>query len=771
MEEVPVPAVQVDLEVWFEATKRDVQNRKRHFLAVDQPNPEEFCTPEILSMLNNSFSAGEIEEILSAGFLRGMRVENIPLQKYSNIKKAAEKFEQELRSNVIRSIETTLRQAQQTLAERREDVIALVSAAVLAGLDINAKGQNGRTLIHEMLSLEDRSEVLSGDRTVYEFFYNSEDFKVDWEIKDERGLTLVEYAVDKKKDKFASYLVMKGYISVSESQVSEKLREDREGSDLDRKLEDVRKAPRSFAFFSRYYYISQITSAFSSSLSNAFAEIRSPSRLRIGLDNLLSTLNDYCFEFEIRNVLEIEKESSINVSVHPSLGGENIDLVGKYPHVVNVVYARARKALSSNFSQGAVDVEHVTYALKLAQNQIEIKSNSGSNRFVRFFANFKHKRMRAAVLDYIQKHLWSNQYAEIPPVLFRLLFNEFSLDDIEKVLMGTNWRGKTLLSYIKDKGIVGGWRSMLHLVSSPEVAEWLIKKGVDVNAPGYEGMTPLHKACMDGNYELARCFVRNGADVLAVTNEGKTPLECIEWQVMEDKYSQPKRYGQRWKQFLETKMGLALDHLDLLRNLELAPRDFLALPALLREKILTSVKFISWFERFVLKSGLDISFKKLCELDLTPDKKGIVNFINKFNKRHWDDSQVLEEMRAEVDAIVKGHHATHASEIALYRNKKETLFSKLPRDVSIMIAVWAKPDLLTVEDALAISRKIIARKEQVVETKEEQTSAVDAIVARSRRHSANDVRRGASPAEKENVSAEKKPDSQIIPTRNRSNTR
>jgi hypothetical protein len=323
--------------------------------------------------------------------LRGIRIENIFLQKYPHVKKAAEKIDQELRSNAIRSIKAILEEQGTAVEQRREDVIAVIHAVVLAGLEFNAKGQNGRALIHEMLSLHDPSNVLSGDPTVYVFLRDSKDFIVDWKIEDERGLTLRRYAIHEGKDSFALYLIsrsdlsyeslsMEGYIKVIKREMPEQLRKEEESSELDDELRYVREASRfTFRPHGRAFLIGAIPKW--RSLSRDFAKINSSSKLRRGLDNLLSTLNDYCFEFEIGKVLGVEEKSSIDVSVHSSVANENIDLVGKYPHVVNVIYARARKAVSGDFSE-LFDEQHVIYALKLAQHQIEKNSNSGFSRSV-----------------------------------------------------------------------------------------------------------------------------------------------------------------------------------------------------------------------------------------------------------------------------------------------------------------------------------------------------------------------------------------------------
>jgi ankyrin repeat protein len=53
------------------------------------------------------------------------------------------------------------------------------------------------------------------------------------------------------------------------------------------------------------------------------------------------------------------------------------------------------------------------------------------------------------------------------------------------------------------------------------IAEFLISKGVDINAKGYQGKTPLH---MVRCTEICGLLISKGADVNAKDNQGLTPL-------------------------------------------------------------------------------------------------------------------------------------------------------------------------------------------------------------------------------------------------------
>lgn len=109
----------------------------------------------------------------------------------------------------------------------------------------------------------------------------------------------------------------------------------------------------------------------------------------------------------------------------------------------------------------------------------------------------------------------------------------------------------------------------LSAVTSGDVEEVkkLLAKGADINHQNVDGLTALHQACIDENYdlvnflvdhgarldirdnegwsalhaaascgsvEIAQCLIDHGADVSAVNNEGELPLDLAEEEDMED---------------------------------------------------------------------------------------------------------------------------------------------------------------------------------------------------------------------------------------------
>jgi ankyrin repeat protein/serine/threonine protein kinase len=89
---------------------------------------------------------------------------------------------------------------------------------------------------------------------------------------------------------------------------------------------------------------------------------------------------------------------------------------------------------------------------------------------------------------------------------------------------------KTVRHYL-DLGISANSRvgnyNLLHFAGSKEVAELLIAKGVDVNAKGTHGATPLHIAAMFDRIKVAQTLIAKGADINAWTGSqyfNRTPL-------------------------------------------------------------------------------------------------------------------------------------------------------------------------------------------------------------------------------------------------------
>lgn len=57
------------------------------------------------------------------------------------------------------------------------------------------------------------------------------------------------------------------------------------------------------------------------------------------------------------------------------------------------------------------------------------------------------------------------------------------------------------------------------------MASILIKAGGNVNAKGYEDVTPLHDAALVGQLKLVKLLLSHGADPKAKNAKGKAPLD------------------------------------------------------------------------------------------------------------------------------------------------------------------------------------------------------------------------------------------------------
>jgi hypothetical protein len=73
----------------------------------------------------------------------------------------------------------------------------------------------------------------------------------------------------------------------------------------------------------------------------------------------------------------------------------------------------------------------------------------------------------------------------------------------------------------------GTGASVLHYAvmrGTPEILQYLLGKGVDVNSRTRNGTTPLHTAVLYNRYEVAEMLLNKGADVEAKSSSGATPL-------------------------------------------------------------------------------------------------------------------------------------------------------------------------------------------------------------------------------------------------------
>ena len=73
----------------------------------------------------------------------------------------------------------------------------------------------------------------------------------------------------------------------------------------------------------------------------------------------------------------------------------------------------------------------------------------------------------------------------------------------------------------------GTGASVLHYAvmrGNPEILQFLLGRGVDINSRTRNGTTPLHTAVLYNRYEVAEMLLNKGADVGAKSTSGATPL-------------------------------------------------------------------------------------------------------------------------------------------------------------------------------------------------------------------------------------------------------
>ena len=111
------------------------------------------------------------------------------------------------------------------------------------------------------------------------------------------------------------------------------------------------------------------------------------------------------------------------------------------------------------------------------------------------------------------------------PILNRIGFTP------DAVINAVEQGDTTTVRHYLDLGISANSRvgnyNLLHFAGSKEVAELLIAKGVDVNAKGTHGATPLHIAAMFDRIKVAQTLIAKGADINAWTGSqyfNRTPL-------------------------------------------------------------------------------------------------------------------------------------------------------------------------------------------------------------------------------------------------------
>ena len=101
----------------------------------------------------------------------------------------------------------------------------------------------------------------------------------------------------------------------------------------------------------------------------------------------------------------------------------------------------------------------------------------------------------------------------------KYLFKQNKYDINQKNINGEN---ALLLCEYGDRG----WLDQYYYVK-PDMVEFLVDKGIEVNIKDEEGNTPLIKACYGNNSLIVKKLLKAGADVNEKNNKGETPIYII----------------------------------------------------------------------------------------------------------------------------------------------------------------------------------------------------------------------------------------------------
>ena len=79
---------------------------------------------------------------------------------------------------------------------------------------------------------------------------------------------------------------------------------------------------------------------------------------------------------------------------------------------------------------------------------------------------------------------------------------------------------------------------MACVLKNSDIVRQLLRRGAFVHATSAVSLaTPLHCACIKGNYEVAKILIKYGANLEAATNNGLTPLSLLPRTVESKKFA------------------------------------------------------------------------------------------------------------------------------------------------------------------------------------------------------------------------------------------
>lgn len=111
--------------------------------------------------------------------------------------------------------------------------------------------------------------------------------------------------------------------------------------------------------------------------------------------------------------------------------------------------------------------------------------------------------------------------------------SQYGISSIERAVELNNL---DMVNFFLDNGAdikTGNMRpSLLHFAPSKEMAELLVKRGVDVNAEDNDGFTALAMAVRNNYYDVAKFLIEKGADVNRANDADIVPLCYVQTKKM-----------------------------------------------------------------------------------------------------------------------------------------------------------------------------------------------------------------------------------------------
>jgi hypothetical protein len=383
----------------------------------------------LAAVINDCFFPKDINEILRAGnenfegnnksLLCFFRRNFLSLSAYPNIKKVAEKIDRELFDDVIRAG-----------AGSDKEIKAAINVAINKGLNINARDRDGYTLLHRAAG----SFVSLG---VVRYLVNTCGARPYYLNK--KGET--PDALAKNGGDIQKYL---------QSKVT----------DLCNSLNNIRKAGFREMGAEKRKLMNWMR-------LNINVPIRKITEAES--DALLSTLNDYFSESEIKEVFGF---SQATVRLEPSSSGfgKNKFIFERFPRIVNGYYDRVKDAIKKSRKEGVPIKELCELSEIVEASRKLMQRNKEAHPVMSIFSNIKHRRMRNVILNYLEETLWAEKQKD--SLLYSIsphfdLLQKFSEEEINKVEQSKRG-GETLRRGSRGDTYVGDFTSLTKENSSED---------------------------------------------------------------------------------------------------------------------------------------------------------------------------------------------------------------------------------------------------------------------------------------------------------------